>query len=120
MTSKIRYILLFAIASIMIIACSKDQLDVKELICEEDIVYSDVRTLISESCGYTDCHNGFKSLDNYNSYAGLERHLQSGEFSARTLITRDMPTPDATGPTSLTEEQIKLLQCWEQNGFSEF
>ena len=120
MITKIRYILLLAMASIIIIACSKDQLNGESLICEEAIVYDDVRTIISASCGYTACHNGIDRGENYNNFAGLESYLSSGLFSSRVLITRDMPPSNAIGPTSLTEEQIKLLQCWEQNGFSEF
>ena len=117
-------------ASFLIIACSKDQLDEESLVCEEPIVYDDVRTLISKSCGYSPCHNGLGSLDNYNNFAGLDSHLSSGAFTSRVLIIRDMPTADALGdpnasppdpdPTSLTEEELNLLKCWEQNDFSEF
>ncbi len=120
MTTKIRYVLLLAMASIVIIACSKDQLDSDALICEEPIIYEDVRNIITASCGYVDCHNGFSSLANYNNFAGLESQLSNGSFSNRSLITRDMPPTYATGPLSLTEEEIDLLKCWEQNGFSEF
>jgi len=120
MTTKIKYILLLAMASILIIACSKDQLDVESLICEEPIVYDDVRGVISASCGYTECHNGLGSLDNYNNFAGIESHLSSGGFSSRVFISRDMPPSYAVGATSLTEEELNLLKCWEQNGFSEF
>jgi len=31
-----------------------------------------------------------------------------------------MPPSYAAGATSLSEEEINLLKCWEQNGFSEF
>lgn len=130
MTAKIRYILLLAVASLVFFACSKDQLDGESLICEETIVYEDVRDVISASCGYTPCHNGIDRGENYNNFAGLESYLKSGSFSSSVLIVRDMPPGDAQGnpnanppddnPTSLTDEEIKLIQCWEQNGFSEF
>ena len=130
MSTKIKYILFLAMASIVIIGCSKDQLSEESLVCEEPIVYDDVRALISGSCGYAPCHNGLGGLDNYNNFAGLENQLSSGAFSSRVLITRDMPTADAPGdpnanppdpdPTSLTQEEINLLKCWERNGFSQF
>lgn len=120
MTAKIRYILLLGMASIVSIACSKDQLDGSALVCEEAIIYDDVRTVISESCGYIGCHNGIDRGENYNNFAGLESYLSSGAFSSRVLITRDMPFTNPNGPEALTDDQIKLLQCWEQNGFSEF
>lgn len=120
MTTKIKYILLPAIASILIMACSKDQLDAESLICEVPVVYDDVRDVISASCGYTECHNGLGSLDNYNNFAGLESHLSSGRFSSRVFIARDMPPSNAAGATSLTEAELNVLKCWEQNGFSEF
>lgn len=107
-------------ASMLIIACSKDQLNGESLICEEEIVYDDVRDVITASCGYSGCHNGINQDENYNNFAGLESYLDNGSFSSRVFVTRDMPPSNATGPTSLTEEELKLLQCWEQNGFSEF
>lgn len=120
MNTKIRFILLFAFASILIIACSKDQLNGESLVCEEAIVYDDIRTIISASCGYTDCHNGIDRGENYNNFAGLESYLSSGSFTARVLTARDMPPTYATGATFLTDDEILLLKCWEQNGFSEF
>ena len=117
---KIKYILLLMMASILIVSCSKDQLDTESLICEEPVVYDDVRGVISASCGYTECHNGLGSLDNYNNFAGIETYLFSGAFSSRVFISRDMPPSYAVGATSLTEEELNLLKCWEQNGFSEF
>lgn len=120
MTAKIRHILVFALASMVIIACSKDKLDEDSLVCEEPINYEDVRDLITNSCGYSGCHTGLADLKNYNNYAGIESALGSGLFSSRALIARDMPPSYATGVTFLTDEEIDLLRCWEQNDFSEF
>lgn len=106
-------------ATVVIISCSKDQLNEESLECEESIVYDDVRDIISASCGYTACHNGI-TRDNYNNFAGLETYLNSGEFSSRTFDSRDMPPDYADGPKFLTEEELNLLLCWEQNGFTEF
>ena len=53
MITKIKYILLLMMATILIVSCSKDQLDTESLICEEPVVYDDVRGVISASCGYT-------------------------------------------------------------------
>lgn len=120
MTAKIRFILLLVMTSMVIVACSKDKLDGEALVCEEPVKYEDIRDIISNSCGYSDCHNGIDRGENYNNFAGLESYLTSGNFTSRVLIARDMPPSYATGATSLTDEEIKLLQCWEQNGFSEF
>jgi len=112
---------MFALASLVMVACTKDQLDGEALICEESVVYEDIRNIMSQSCGYSGCHNGIDRGENYNTFAGLESSLSSGLFSSRVLLSRDMP-PDyaVNGPTSLTIEQIEMLQCWEQNGFTEF
>lgn len=130
MPTKIRYILLLAMVSVMIISCSKDKLDEDSLVCDEPISYEDVREIITNSCGYAPCHNGLGGLDNYNNFAGLESNLNSGLFSSRVLTTRDMPpsyaegdenlTPPDPDPTSLTQEEIDLIRCWERNDFSEF
>ena len=120
MTTKIKYILLFALASMVIIACSKDKLDEDSLACPDPIDYQDVRVLVSNSCGYSGCHNGIDRGENYNNFAGLESFLISGNFSSRVLSARDMPPSNASGVTFLTDEEIDLLRCWEQNDFSEF
>ena len=119
MTAKLRLIVLLAMVSVIVISCSKDKLDDGAVVCEEPIVYDDVRSIISQSCGYVGCHNGI-NLDNLNSFAGLENSLNSGSFTQRVIDTDNMPPANATGPTSLTLEQLDLLRCWQQNGFSEF
>lgn len=120
MIAKIRYILLFALSVLVIMACSKDKLDGEALNCEEPIIYDDVRELVTTTCGYSGCHNGIDRGENYNNFAGLESYLNSGGFTSRVLSVRDMPPSYATGATSLTAEEIELLQCWEQNGFTQF
>ena len=117
-------------ASTVIISCAKDQLDEDSLVCPDPIIYEDVREVISNSCGYNGCHTGLGDLSNYNNYAGLESALNSSLFSSRVITARDMPPSYAKGddtldppdpdPTSLTQEEIDLLRCWERNGFSEF
>ena len=107
-------------ASLVIISCSRDQLNSESLVCEEAIIYDDVREVIFETCGTSGCHDGITEA-NYNNFAGIETILDNGRFSERTLVIRDMPPNYATvGPKFLSEEQLNLLQCWEQNGFSEF
>ena len=114
----------------VIIACSKDKLDEDSLNCPDPIVYEDVRDIISNSCGYAPCHNGINRGENYNNFAGLESYLSTGNFTSRVLLSRDMPPSYALGddnldppdpdPTTLTQEEIDMLRCWERNGFSEY
>ena len=117
-------------ASMVIVACSKDKLPEDSLVCDETIVYNDVREVISNSCGYSGCHNGIDRGENYNNFAGLESYLNSGGFTSRVITVRDMPPSYAEGdqtldppdpdPTSLNQSEIELLRCWERNDFSEF
>ncbi len=128
MTTKIYIVLLF-IASIVVIACSEDKIVEETLECDEVISYQDVKGVIAASCGYVGCHNGSNAA-NYDTYEKLENVLSSGKFTSRTLLQRDMPPGEAEGdpnleppdpnPTFLTDEEINLLKCWEENGFSEF
>ena len=123
MTARIRYILLLVIATTIVISCSKEKLAESSLDCGDDpIIYEDVSTLISGSCGYSGCHTGTAS-SNYNNFAGLKNALNNGDFSFKVFDIRDMPPKkDEEGNpiTPLTQEELDLLLCWNENGYSEF
>lgn len=114
-------LLFLVIPIIWIVSCSREQLDEQVLVCEELISYDDVRSTINLTCAYSGCHDGITNIENFNSYSGIEPYLENGQFASRVINIGDMPPSNAVlGPDSLTQEQIHLFRCWEQNDFAEF
>ena len=118
------FIGLFFVAFLLFLnACSKDQLMVSENDCAEDVVYTgEIREIINNSCAYSGCHDGSGAAPgNYRTYVSMQPQLTSGRFGARTLDTHDMPPSYAPSdrPSSLTLEQLDLLNCWKENAFKE-
>lgn len=110
---------LIAISSILILSCNKDKLPENALVCETDITYDDTRTLINNTCAYSGCHDGISNPDNFKSYESIEKFFDNGRFAERVFSNRDMPPDYAIlGPTMLTQEELELLMCWEQNDFA--
>lgn len=123
-------ILLFVL-TILSLSCSRDEVDPPENNCAEDISYNnDVKEIIDATCAYSGCHDGAggEGPNNYNNYAGMLVHLQSGSFKNRVIDQQDDPTfgmpPDMSiYPQSLvddlTEEQLEVITCWIEAGFPE-
>lgn len=117
--TKVNLIIVSTTIALTIMACTKDKLAENALVCETDVVYNDVKSIITGSCAYSGCHNS-SDLGNFLTYEGMESYLNSGAFEAEVLESRTMPPDYADGPKTLTQEQIDMLQCWKQNGFSKF
>lgn len=91
--------------------------------------YAAVKTIIDGSCAYTGCHDGTGSnafiptgANDYTNFAGLKASLDGGSFNTRTLDKKTMPPAafvPAGFPTTLTEEQLKVLTCWHEAGYPE-
>lgn len=99
--------------------CSYDKTEMTMLECEEDITYQNtVKPIIDGSCAYSGCHDGqSEAPGNFTRYNGLLNWLENGLFEQRVIINRDMPPADATGPTDLPQEHVRILRCWLQNDF---
>lgn len=118
---KIQFIGILVVCTVLGLSCSRDKLTAESLICDESINYSQARVVINTSCAYSGCHDGISNPDNFKSYAGIEKFFASGRFEDRVFLTRDMPPDYAVdGPTVLTEEEINILKCWQQNEYSQF
>ncbi len=103
-----------------LVSCSKDKLAPPDFSCDPQPTYnSDVDNIINSSCAYAGCHDGSSAPGNFGSYATLSGFLSPTLFERRALVLRDMPPQEATGPTSLTEEQIQILSCWVEDGYPE-
>jgi hypothetical protein len=117
---RLKYLALF-LSLLSIWACTKDKLKVDFGECVGEITYeSDVQEIINTTCAYTGCHiESGAAPGAYNSYSGLEPWLNPNKFQRRVIELRDMPPVYATGPTSLTQDEINILNCWIENNYAE-
>ncbi|MFT7606221.1 MAG: hypothetical protein ACI8VT_003821 [Saprospiraceae bacterium] len=77
---------------------------------------TDIKPIIDATCALAGCHvAGFVNGD-YTTYAGLKAKVDNGSLLRRAVEDKDMPSPDTTGPTSLSTDQIKLINCWIEDG----
>ncbi len=122
---KKHYLLLLLPGILFYLGCSKDELPQRsETMCEGEVptYTTEIRPIIDLTCAYSGCH-----LDSapgiFDSYNGLTRYLESGEFRQRVIDLRTddvlgMP-PDYAPPgraKQLTEEEIDLIDCWLDAG----
>lgn len=117
-------IFLFSLSALTQFACTYETIPTPEPVefCDTLQVsfQSNVRGIISQSCAYSGCHPG------YSDFKTLEFDLKNGSFKERVFDLKDnavlgMP-PDnvpAGRPKNLTEEEMKLLDCWLQKGYPE-
>lgn len=94
--------------------CTQDQVAKPEP-CDEVSTYDGaIRDIMRNKCNTSGCHDGASGVGNYNSFSGVRRVLESGEFRQEVVIEKTMPK-DGT----LTEEEFSLLKCWSENGYPE-
>lgn len=109
--------------------CTADQLPEPKTAqdCDaQSITYeSEIQYILETNCAYSGCH-----LDSapgvYTTYEGVLGVLGQGSFLERVVTLRDDPIlgmpPDfvpSNRPTSLSEEELRLIRCWLEAGFPE-
>ncbi len=112
-------IAVMGICPVLLWNCSFDKAEMTMLQCEDEVTYQNtVKPIIDGSCAYNGCHDGSSEAPgNFTNYGGMLNWLQNDLFEQRVIINRDMPPADATGPTELSSEQIRILRCWLQDGY---
>lgn len=89
--------------------------------CDSIISYStEIRPIIESSCktqagGGTGCHDAW-----IDEYSGIKSYIDAGTWQNEVFIDNTMPVmPNTWGIDSLTEDEIKTMQCWIDQGYSE-
>ena len=104
----------FLCVILLMSSCTRDQVDPPEP-CEEVKSYNNgIRDILRNKCNTSGCHDGASGVGTYNSYNGVRRVLETGEFRQEVVIEKTMPK-DGT----LSDEEFDLLRCWSENGFPE-
>jgi hypothetical protein len=86
---------------------------------------TDIKPVIDQSCAYSGCHLD-SAPGNFSDYDGLLPFLESNDFRQRVILERadaerGMPpdfAPDDR-PRDLSDEQIRLIECWLASGYPE-
>ncbi|NBB88326.1 MAG: hypothetical protein GVX96_00865 [Bacteroidetes bacterium] len=123
MNNHVFVLVLGLISLISITSCGEDESmmpDMDEMECEENITFSsDVERIINTNCAYSGCHVSGTGLPDYTSYDGVAAQVENGRFENRVLIQQNMPPSNASGPTTLSEDDLFTLECWIEQGFPE-
>ena len=75
---------------------------------------ANIAGIINSTCTSTACHGAGSSRGDWTSYATLKPVLDNGNFTNRILTKQDMPKG-----TTLSQDELNLMQCWMENGFPE-
>ncbi len=111
-----RYIVFPMLGMVLIVtlgSCKKE----KVAACDEEVTYeSHVRAIIQQNCTVTGCHDGSngmrKPLRTYDEVMAVIDWVER-----RAVIEKSMPPAASGGP--LSEEEIRLLRCWLEQGTPE-
>ena len=96
----------------LIFGCTSDSVLPPEP-CAEVVTYdAGLDQLIQNTCNLSGCHDGSGGVGNYNSYQGLQRTLENGQFKQMVLIEKTMPKSQ-----SLSDADYELFRCWAENNF---
>ncbi|MCE3225759.1 MAG: hypothetical protein K0S32_310 [Bacteroidetes bacterium] len=69
---------------------------------------SNIKPIIDANCTSSKCHPKF------NSYDGLGKYLNNGEFKKKVVDKRQMPKGG-----SLSSSELSKIQCWIDAGYPE-
>lgn len=123
---KFLSLILAPLAVFVVASCTTDVLpEPTELPCDDVMptYVTDIEPIIEASCAYSGCHLG-TAPGIYTSYDGVLPQLEAGSFRERVITMQadqnlGMP-PDyapADRPADLTEDELRIIQCWLDAGF---
>lgn len=110
-----RFSVLFLLIVLGFVACKEDDP------CADSVTYSNqIKPIINATCAYAGCHDGDPNSSapgNYNNLADITVVALNGKLNNRVVILKDMPPSNATGPKTLTDDQLQLVKCWVSQGY---
>ncbi len=102
------------LAILLLLACTADSVMPPEP-CAEIIPYSEgIDELVENTCNLSGCHDGSSGVGNYNSYQGIRRSLENGQFKQLVLIEKSMPQGN-----TLSKDEFERFRCWAEGGYPE-
>jgi len=99
------------------ISCGDDDATPAIDCTNSDPSYSmDIKPIVDATCALAGCHEANFLQGDYTTYEGLKAKVDNGQLKERAVVNREMPPSNTNGPTELTTEQIKLINCWIEDG----
>lgn len=75
---------------------------------------SKIKPIINAKCSTPGCHiSGGTGNGWFDTYENLKEKVDDGSFNDRVFVKKDMPP---IGHPPLTEDELKSLKCWVNNG----
>ncbi|MCB0396974.1 MAG: hypothetical protein KDD36_09990 [Flavobacteriales bacterium] len=99
--------------SVTFSACKKDK---KTPVCDGSMptYNTEISVIIQSSCMGSSCHGAGSKHGEWTSYTNLKPQLDNGGFKKYVLEKQSMPKG-----SSLSQEQLNMIQCWVDNGYPE-
>ena len=73
--------------------------------------------ILTTNCSYSsNCHNSGSGFGDFTSYAGFSIDATNGNVMDRVIKFKNMPPTYASGPTSLSAQDIALIDKWIKQG----
>ena len=97
--------------------CTFDQVEAVPLDCDHPYTFESndsfkVRPIFELTCSYQGCHERNASIGDFTQYRTLKPFIRNGKIFRRVIENKDMPPPYATGPKTLTTEELQAIECW--------
>lgn len=112
---------IFAVCSLLVAACKKSSADKYDCTGLTPTYNGSVKTIIDGSCAFTGCHTGTSPADGLN-LSGYSNSKSAALNSSDFLCSIEhgsgyhaMPQ----GASKLSDDKIKTIACWIQNGAPE-
>lgn len=104
-----------------IVSCGDDEMDdpgPSGIDCtgSDPSYINDIKPIVDATCALAGCHEANFINGDFTTYDGLKAKATSGKLIERAVEDKDMPPANSNGPLELTEEQIKLINCWVEDG----
>lgn len=111
--------LLICLFSVAMYSCGDNEIEEEEEMednCEgTSFTYTNaVKAIVDSNCALSGCHVAGGDLPDYTSY-----DLISSAANSVASRTRTRSMPPARSGRSLTDEQIKTIKCWVEDGAPE-
>ena len=105
----------------LVSSCSYDKLEALAICDVEQPTYTThIKAILDSSCAYAGCHDGAGGIGpgDYTFFGGAQ--ADGPQFRNRVIDLQNMPPSYAiNGPTSLTQTELDLIDCWITAGFPE-
>lgn len=72
-----------------------------------------ISPIIQAKCSTPGCHAFGGGGPEFKTYADLKAKVDNGRLEDRVFVRKDMPP---SGHPQLTEDELKSLRCWLNNG----